>query len=187
MTGVLATDTPSLLIHHLQHVAVTDLGAGERDAEGLQRQLQTHVGHQGANHAPLEAAVAQGIARDDIEDLVPVDDVAGAVHHHQAIAVTVEGDTEVGLALQHLGRQRLRGGGADAIVDVETIRAATDGDHLGSQLAEHGRSDVIGGAMTAIHHHLQPFQAQVAREGALAELDVAAGRIVDALCLAKLR
>ena len=137
MTRVLATDAPALLVHHLEHIAVTHLGTGKRNTERLQCQLQAHVGHQGTDYAALEATVAQGIAGDDVEDLVPVDDVASAVYHHQAIAVTVEGNTEIGLALQHLGGQRLRCGGAHPIVDVEAIRAATDGNHLGAQLAEH--------------------------------------------------
>ena len=39
---------------------------GQRDAQGLKRQLQPHVGHQGAHHTAPEAAMAQGIPGDDV-------------------------------------------------------------------------------------------------------------------------
>ncbi|KAG0920227.1 hypothetical protein G6F32_015701 [Rhizopus arrhizus] len=49
--------------------------------------------------------------------------------------------------------------------------------HLGAQLPEHVRRDVVGGAMRGVHHNLHAVQVEVVGERALAEFDVAALRI----------
>src|SRR3546814_4791472 len=51
---------------------------------------------------------------------------------------------------------------------------SSDRHHLGAQLVEHPRRHVVGSAVGAVDHHLEPVQAQAAREAALHELDVAA-------------
>jgi hypothetical protein len=76
--------------------------------------------------------------------------------------------------------------GAHFVVDVQAVGRAADGDHLGAQLMEHLGRDLVGRAMGGIHHDLQPLQRQVVCEGALAEFDVAAGRIVQPARLAQL-
>src|SRR3546814_8475840 len=65
-------------------------------------------------------------------------------------------------------------GGAAALVDVEAVRVDTDRHHLGAQRVEHPRRHVVGSAVGAVDHYLEPVQAQAAREAALHELDVAA-------------
>ena len=98
-----------------------------------------------------------------------------------AVAVAVERDAEVGLlrrapaALERCGR-----GGADAVVDVEAVGLDADRDDVGAELVEHVRRDVVGGAVRAVDHDLQALEVELVREGALAELDVAAAGVVDA-------
>src|SRR5262249_19040261 len=70
--------------------------------------------------------------------------------------------------------------------DVEAVGLARDRDHLRAQLVEHGRRDVVGRAVRAIHDDLEPFQIELVRERALAELDVASGSVGDAERLAEL-
>ena len=75
---------------------------------------------------------------------------------------------------------------ADTGIDVHAVRFAANRDHLCAQLVKHGRSDVIRGAMRAIDDELQTLEIELVRVRALAELDVAAGGIVDAERLAQL-
>ena len=63
--------------------------------------------------------MAQGIPGDDVEDLIPVDDVTCAVHHHQTVAVTVEGDAEIALHSWTLAASASGAGGTDTVIDVE--------------------------------------------------------------------
>ena len=53
--------------------------------------------------------VVSGVARarDHVEQLVAVDGVPRPVDHQAAVAVAVQRDARVGLALEHLGTQRL--------------------------------------------------------------------------------
>src|SRR5690606_17592475 len=62
----------------------------------------------------------------------------------------------------------------------EAVRLASDGKDLRAQLAKDVRRNVVGGAVGRIHHDGKTREGQFVREGALAEFDVAASRIVDA-------
>ena len=79
MSGVLATEMPSLLVHPLQHVAIADRGTFEHDAGLLQRLFEPEVAHQRSHHASRERAADVIVHRDDIEELVAVIQAAFAV------------------------------------------------------------------------------------------------------------
>ena len=81
----------------LQHVAVADRGAIERDAFARQRLLEAEVGHQRADDAARQRLAAPIVHRDHVEQLVAVVGAAVAVDHQQAVAVAVERDADVGL------------------------------------------------------------------------------------------
>ncbi len=59
-------------------------------------------------------------------------------------------------ALAHQGLQPLGMHGAAFAVDVGAVGLDPDRDHLGAQLPEHGRRHLVGGAIGAIDHDLQP-------------------------------
>ncbi|KAG0732036.1 hypothetical protein G6F23_014716 [Rhizopus arrhizus] len=77
-------------------------------------------------------------------------------------------------------------GGTAPGVDVDAIGFGADADHLGPQLTEQQRCDLVGGAVRAIQHQAQPAQVEGARHAGLAEFDVAADRLACARRLAQL-
>ena len=81
--------------------------------------------------------------------------------------------------------QIVRRGRAVTVVDVHAVRLRADRNHIGAEFVEHMARDVVGRAVRAVHHDLQSAQVQFGGKGALAEFDVAAGRIVDALGFAQ--
>jgi len=91
----------------------------------------------------------------------------------------------VGTALAHRVDERLRVHGADAVVDVEAVRVDPDRHHFGAEFMEDRRRNVIRGAMRAVDDQLQPAQVECMRKRALAELDVAAGRVLQPARLAE--
>ncbi len=76
---------------------------------------------------------------------------------------------------------------AIAGIDVETVGLDAHGDHVGAQLVEHRRRHVIAGAVRAVDDDPPAMQVEFGRKGALAELHVPAGGIVDAPRLAERR
>src|SRR5260221_5134292 len=108
MSRVLAAALPLLVDEHLEHVAVADAGAREGDAHLAEPALEREVGHQRADHAAREAAARLAMLHDRIQQLVPVEERAVPVGHREAVAVAVEGDAEVSIALDHGARERLR-------------------------------------------------------------------------------
>ena len=116
---------------------------------------------------------------EDVEQLVAVVEAAGGVDDLHPVAVAVEGDAVVGAARAHRVDQRLRRGRAEAGVDVEAVGTAADRRHLGAELVEDLRRDVIGGAVRAVDDDREAAQRQVVAVGALAELDVATAGVVE--------
>ena len=76
-------------------------------------------------------------------------------------------------------------GGAHIAVDVQTIGRAADAHHLGPELMQYGRRDLVGSAMGRIDHDLQTLEGQIAGKRGFAKLDVTAGGIVEAPRLAQ--
>ena len=76
--------------------------------------------------------------------------------------------------------QRLRRGRAAFLVDVDTIRLDADGDDVGAQFPQRFRHHLVAGAVGAIDHDAQAIEAEVARQRALGEFDVAVMDAVDA-------
>ncbi len=106
--------------------------------------------------------------------------MAALVDQNDAVGVAIERNANVGAHFAHLAAQRLRRRGAAILVDVETIRLDADGDDVGAQLPQRFRHHLVGGAVSAIDHHAQAVEAEVARQRALGEFDVAVMHAVDA-------
>jgi hypothetical protein len=73
------------------------------------------------------------------------------------------------------------------VVDVEAVRMHADGLDVGAELVEHMGGDLVGRAVRAVDHDFHPAQIERGGKGALAELDVAPGRVVDASRFSELR
>lgn len=134
-----------------------------------------------------EPAILKPGARDHRHQLVAVDDLALLVDDQHAVGVAVERDSDIGAQLPDLRHERRRMGRADIAVDVEPVGLVADGDDLGAELPEGFRRHLVTGAVGAIEHDAQAFQAHVARHGTLGKLDIARIGAVDALGPAELR
>src|SRR4051812_44827655 len=107
------------------------------------------------------------------QQLVAVVQTAVRIDDQHAIAVTVEGYSEIcflkgNFSLKSGGRRR-----AEASIDVHAVGLDADRHHVGAQLVEYAWRDRVGRAVRAIDDELQALQVELAREGRLAELDVA--------------
>ena len=92
-----------MLAHVLEHVAVADRGAGERQAERREIALEAEIRHDGGDDARLASRPSScQLCGDHRHDLVAVDDVAALVDNHDAVGVAVERDADVGAHLATL-------------------------------------------------------------------------------------
>ncbi len=187
MPGVLTAQHPIALQQLGHHIAIADLGPHEGDIQIGQPQLETEIAHQGTHHPTLEATTALEIARDQIEQLVAIHCRPGVIHHQDPITVAVEGDADVGVLVEHRLLQALQVSGAAVLVDVEPIWLHAQHADVRTELTEDAGRDLVGRTVGAIQHDLHPSEAGTGRYAALAELDVATGRIVDARDLANPR
>ena len=110
----------------------------------------------------------------DVEQLVAIQHVAALIHHHEAVAITVEGNADVRSILADLLHEQLRVRGAAPIVDVHAAGLSAHDDRIRAKLFKNARSDVIRGAVRAIEHDPQALQTKAAIDRCLTELDVAA-------------
>ena len=107
------------------------------------------------------------------------------VHHDHPVAVAVEGDAEIGALLLNQGAQNRGMGGTAVLIDVQSIRGNANWNHGRAHFIEHTGRDVVGRAMGAVHHDFQARQTGVGGHRALAEFNVAASGVHDALGLAQ--
>src|SRR5262249_54421837 len=181
MAGLLAADVEAVLAHVLEDVAIADWRALERQTKAAQMALKPEIGHDGPDHAGLsKTAILLEAFRDHGQELVTVDDMAALVGDQNAGGIAVAPDAGVTAHLAHLAAQSLRRGRAAVAVDVEPVGLDANRDHLGAELPERLRCDLVGGAMSAIDHHPQALEAHAARQRALGEFDVAALLVLDA-------
>ena len=117
---------------------------------------------------------------DDRHQLVAVDDLALLVDDDDAVGVAVERDADVGAHLAHLVDQRFGRGRAALVVDVAAVGLDADLDHFGAELPQRFGRHLVAGAVGAIDDDAQAVEAQVLRQRALGELDVALLRALDA-------
>ena len=181
MAGTFAAELPAASKQFFQHVAVTDLGAHEGHAELPQRDFDRHVGHQRADGAGHRQPLRETVDDHQVKQLVAVVQAARLVDELQPIGVAVQRDTVVGAVRRHRRDQCGRRCCAETGVDVRAVRAAADRDDLGAELVEHVGRNVIRRAVGCVDDDLQPLQRKFAAERALAEFDVAAAGVVDAL------
>ena len=92
-----------------QHVAVADRGRRDVDAGVAHRGVEAVVGHhRDGDAAARQPALAAQVQRGERDQLVAVDDGAGAVDGEHAVAVAVEGEAGVVAARRARARRSAR-------------------------------------------------------------------------------
>src|SRR5690606_2786219 len=127
------------------------------------------------------------IAGNDVVQLVAVHNFTLAIPEADAIPVAIASDAEIGPLGEHAFLQRLRLRRTHLVVDIEAVGFGAHRDDGGTQFVQHGRRNVISGAMRAIDDDFDAAQIEVTRHGAFAKLDVTTGCVIDTDNLAQLR
>ena len=86
---------PPVSRKHSENVTVAHRRPLEFDAAFAQRHLEAEVAHHRADHRTAQRAGCCGALRDDVEQLVAVDQAAEMINHHQAVAVAIERQPDI--------------------------------------------------------------------------------------------
>ncbi|MNH11014.1 hypothetical protein D3C79_705180 [compost metagenome] len=92
------------------------------------------------------------------QQAVGVDDAAGVGHHADAVAVTVEGQADIGAGFLDLGDQVFevfRLARVRVVVGEVAVDLAEQRDHFAAQGFDQLRRDHAGGTVAAVHDHLE--------------------------------
>ncbi|AJP48465.1 hypothetical protein PG1C_08365 [Rugosibacter aromaticivorans] len=92
---IFAAEHPAVLLHHLQHITVTHLGAAERDVKARECVLKAQVAHQGSANAAYRRRM-HTVPRDEIQQTVTIVNFTRRIHHHQTVAVAIQRNTAIG-------------------------------------------------------------------------------------------
>ena len=182
VAGLLAAEIVAVGAHALEHVAVADRRAHEAELALVEIALEAEVGHhRGDDAAADQPAVLRPAIGDGRHELVAVDHLAVLADQHDAVGVAIERDADVGAVHHDTFLQHLRMGRAALGVDVEAVGRHRHRDHLGAQLPQHRRRDLVGGAIGAIDDDLEARQVETTTHRRLHRLDVAAIGVVEPL------
>ena len=179
VAGALTAQNPLVLLEFFEHVTVTHLGAHKMHAAGLERHLHRHIGHQRADHAGHMFIAPKPVIGHQVQQLIAVVEAPVRIDQLQPVGVAVQRHTVVRVVGKHRLDQGQRVRRTHLVVDVEAVRGATDGNHFGTQLVEHHGRNVVSGPVCGVHRDLEAFEREVVGEAALAELDVAPGRVLE--------
>ena len=147
--------------------------------------LESQVAHHRANHGPLEAAFPLARGREDIKQLITIDDGTILIDHDQAIAIAIQRHTDVSFEGRNRQAQELGVCRAAAFIDVAPVRRATDRDYVRAEITDGPRPYLVARTVGAIENDLETIQCQVIRKRRGAELLVANPRRINALGFAK--
>ena len=152
----------------------------------FKRVLQTQVTHYGADYRPKQFAFRFSRFRQNEQQLIAVGDLTFFIDHYDAVAVAIERDAYVSLNRRHGFLQQVGLSRTASVIDVATIGLVGQREHLGAELGQHGRADLVRSPIRAIEHDAQAVECQMHGEGLLEEDDIATFGVVDATCLSDL-
>ena len=171
-----------MLAHLLEHIAVADRRAYQRDARLREIALEPEIGHHGRDdrRACASRPSAFQLSAITASNLVAVDDPPALVDDQHPVGVAVERDADIGAHFLDLLAERRRFGRAAFVVDVEAVRLDADRDHFGVEFLQRLRRDLVGRAIGAVDDDAQTLKREILRQRALGELDIAILHAIDA-------
>ena len=179
MARRLAAEPTPAPAHQIQHVAIAHLRSEQLDSPILQCNFQSPVRHHRSHDRLDVAPVREAGVGNHEQKLVTVHEGAFSVHHQHAIAISVERDAQISAAFPNRFAQRGRCQRSEAVIDVQSVRRASDRDHLRAELGKDVRRDLIGCTVRTVDHDPETSERQFGRHRALAEFDVSSYCIVD--------
>ena len=123
--------------HFFDDVPVADFGVQNFSAVGRNGTLQPAVGHDGGDHGFAGELIAiEHIGGQNTEDGVSVEHLTFLVGKEDAVAVTVEGDSEVGFFADDFCAHGIGMHGSASFIDVDAVGFGSDGNHFRAQFGE---------------------------------------------------
>ena len=114
----------------------------------------------------------------DLENQIPINQIAFLIHCQAAIGVPVKGKAHVQPLVHHQAAQLLNVGRAASVVDVDAVRSVTDDVGLGTQRLENRFCDHPCRAVGTVQAHLDAPEGEQAQADQVADVAVTAGDIV---------
>ena len=172
-----------LRAHRLEHVAVADLGAEQLEAAGPRGSVRGRGWTSRSRRSPPPSSTprrAPGRAPISAISWSPSIDLALLVDHDQPVGVAVERDADIGAG----SRPPSPAAASGSVEPQPSLMLRPLGETpiaITSAPSSHKRRgrDLIGGAVRAIDHDLEPVEPQMLGKGRLGGMDVAAARILD--------
>ena len=180
MAALLAAEAGPRHLHPLEDVLVADGRPHELPADAGEGRLEAAVREDGDDEDPArEGVAAQPVEGAQPEELVAVDDAAAAVDDDEPVGVAVEGEAEVGAPGDHLGRERRRGGGPAADVDVHAVRLVVDDVDAGPGRRQDPGGGDAAGAVRAVEDDVEVARRRLGEPAPVVQVAVEERGVVD--------
>src|SRR5690625_8025476 len=102
-------------------MAIAHLAAHKIDIALRKSLFQTKIAHDRSDNAAIELAGCPARLGQNKQNLITVHPLAPVVNKNHPVTVTIKGQTQIGLFLNHPPGQRLGMGRAAVTVDVEAV------------------------------------------------------------------
>ena len=174
MPGLLAANIEAVFAHMLNDITVPYRGSCQAQADILEIALKSEVGHHGCdNTTGCQTATAVPTLTDHCHQLIAINNLAVLIDDDNAVGIAVQCNPDICPDFLYFFNEGVGRSRAAIEIDVTTVRLNTDFDHIRAQLPQCGRRDTVSGPICAIDHNAQALQAQIARQRAFGEFNVA--------------
>ena len=111
-----------MFLEHREHVAITNLSPSKLNAAIAQREFQSQIAHDSANHGPLERTFVSSGRSDDIKQLIAIQQGPALINHDQTVAVAIKRDAGMRAGTRDHQLQQAGRGRTTAFVNVAAVR-----------------------------------------------------------------
>ena len=134
-------------------------GAHHLAAGRLDHRLETTVREDRDDDPTRQRPATQPIEREDAEDLVSVDDLAGRIHRDQSVGIAVEREADPGASDDHCLGQRGGVHGTRSDIDVDAVRLGVDDLDLRPARSQDLRPERRAGAVGGVEDEMRVGRA----------------------------
>ena len=151
MAGLLSADAIAVLRHVFIDKAVANGGFLITDAHFVERLIQTEIAHHGGDDlVARQLAFPLHLTAEDVDDLIPIHNLAVFIYRQTAIRVAVVGKADVQMVFHNKPPQPVDVRRACTAVDVHAVRLSVDDKGFRAQRFKNSFGDIPRAAVGAV-------------------------------------
>ena len=180
MSGLLTTDTATVLLHIFVHILVSNSSLSIAYSKLIECLVQTKIGHNcGHNSIGKKLVPILHVATVYVENMITCNDISQLIHTETAIRITIIGKANIKAVIYHKLLQSLNMSRTGIIIDIEAIWLSIDHIALGTERLKNGLSHIPGASVGTVKTDLHTLEGIHSERNKVTHIAVTASYIIN--------